>query len=326
MNFFTYETQVSRGLGLIGRSSVPKKSQKAALNASCLSGTSSPTKGGGGGGRRSLPSPRQRRNMQWAAARARSSSPERGDPSLVKSRSSGDLGARLAEDPCLRRQSSSERIDDYDLAALLRREEVTKEVVRVLAFERSAFPSLVDWAFAVLGVRVAERTLPNVQRCYRSLMKKLHPDKATQSRPVVDTVEKIHEARAICERSLCRDEVPGPPRALSVLVHCLKVGERRLLLRWMAPERQEQGPVQRYIVAAADPTGSSRPPIRLSTLEPDYSQELGRYVNLEELGTFELREEDFAARVPGLFPAKKPHFDGGRCEQGRSVMLGSGDC
>lgn len=170
-----------------------------------------------------------------------------------------------------------------------------------MAFERSTFPSIVDWAFAVLGVSVTEHTLTCVQRCYRALMKKLHPDKAAQSPLVISAVEMIQEAKAICERSLCRHEVPGAPRNLTVAAHCLRGGERRFMLRWTAPERQEKGPVQRYIVAVADPTGTSRSPIRLSTLEPDYSQELGRYVTLEELGCFELAEEEFASRVPALF-------------------------
>lgn len=292
MNFFTYETQVSRGLRLIGRTSTSGRKAENPLGASCHCPAAKPAVAG----RRSLPSPRLRRGYVPERGKTiRASSAERGctdsdsaglgDARSIH-RSCGDLGARL---------------DDHEVAEARRHEESMKEVMRVLAFERSTFPSIVDWAFAVLGVSVTEHTLTSVQRCYRALMKKLHPDKATQSRPVVDAVEIIQEAKAICERSLCRYEVPGAPRELSVVATCLKAGQRRLLLRWMPPERQEQGPVQRYIVAAQDPSGASQLPIRLSTIEPDYSQELGRYITLEELSTFELTEEDFGRRVPGLF-------------------------
>jgi len=329
MNFFTYETQVSRGLRLIGRSNTGRKKAEATLHDFLLSSSKSAVSSR----RRSLPSPSPRQRRGCAPERGstiRVSSAERGctdstasssvcpaksadsnDPAVGDSRSNhrscGDLGARPDDHEVAEERRREEAMKEvmqvlaFEVAEARRREEAMKEVMRVLAFERSTFPSIVDWAFAVLGVSVTEHTLTSVQRCYRALMKKLHPDKAAQSRPVVETVEIIQEAKAICERSLCRHEVPGAPRELSVVARCLKAGQRRLLLRWMAPERQEQGPVQRYIVAAADPSGASQLPIRLSTLEPDYSQELGRYITLDELGTFELTEEESGHRVPGLF-------------------------
>merc|ERR1712072_690432 len=91
---------------------------------------------------------------------------------------------------------------------------------------------------------------------------------------------------------------------MGIVAHCTKAGERRFRLRWQAPEGLETAPVQRYVVAAADPTSTvaaTRAPIRLSTLEPDYSQELGRYVTLDELATYELAEEEVSERVPDLF-------------------------
>lgn len=174
-------------------------------------------------------------------------------------------------------------------------------MVRVLSFERSTFASVVDWAFAVLGVSLTEHSLASVQKCYRALMKKLHPDKAAQSSRVIDAVEMIQDAKAICERSLCHHEVPGVPRLLSATMQCAKVGHRRWRMRWLAPERLEIAPVQRYVVAVADPSSASKHAIRVSTLEPDYSQELGRYVTLEELANYEIAEEDVYMRVPGLF-------------------------
>merc|ERR1719181_2436685 len=111
----------------------------------------------------------------------------------------------------------------------------------------------------------------------------------------------IQDAKSLCERSLCHHEVPSAPRRLTVTTLCPTVGQRRFGLRWLPPEHLETAPPQRYVVAVADPASASRPPIKLSTIEPDYSQELGRYVPLEELATYELSEEEASVRVPGLF-------------------------
>jgi len=282
MNFFVTETQVSRGLRLIGRNSI-----------------------GGSGTRKSqAPAESPSRSTRSPPRLHRSTSPHRRHSRATGNRGCGGSAAappRLVEESPLLAGSSPER--SREEAEKERQEEAAKEVIRVLAFERSAFPSLVDWAFAVLGVSITEKTIASTQRCYRALMKKLHPDKAVQSPSVTDAVDMIQEARAICERSLCPHEVPGVPRNLSVATHPSKAGARRFLLQWLPPERLEAAPVQRYIIAVADPRFAGAP-VRLSTLEPDYSQELGRYVPLEELRSYEVAEEDVSARVPGLFSHK----------------------
>lgn len=359
MNFFTYETQVSAGLHLIGRGDSALRKKKTARQSTPLSASfastpsreaaPTPTRAASGlkGGsppdksnhvlhqarvQRRSPGPmRHRRNSVESPGRSRAGRGHRGpaSPQLASrsdesgcarhdadgswvSQSDGDLDVtvpRLQEDAPGLHQSSSSKGNvggdaaDTELAAR-RAEEATGEAVRVLALERSAFPSVVHWAFAVLGVSQAEQTQASVQKCYRALMKKLHPDKAVQSPPVMYAVERIQEAKAICERSLCRHELPGVPRRLSATPLPGQLGERRFCVQWSAPERSERAPVLRYVVAVADPVAPSRPPIRLCTLEPDYSQELGRYVDLEELERYELAEEEASARVPGLFKQK----------------------
>jgi len=185
-----------------------------------------------------------------------------------------------------------------------RREESCREALRVLSIDKSSFASIVDWAFEVLGIAVTQHSLQSVQKSYRSLMKKLHPDKAFQSPEPVSAVEIVQEAKAICERSLSHLDVPSTPQSLVSTMTCAQLGKRRFRLRWSAPRNAESAPAQRYVIAVAAAGGSSKPPHRVCTLEPDWSEELGRYVTLEEFTTYELSEEEMEIRMPGTFKQK----------------------
>lgn len=178
-----------------------------------------------------------------------------------------------------------------------RKEEATQEVDRILSLEKGSFSFLPSWGFEVLGV--TERDIQSVRHCYRALMKKLHPDKTEQSPLLVRAVEKIHEAKIMCENSLSPQSPPGVPRCFLAHVTCSVPGRRRYRVQWSAPEPREGAPVLRYLVAIHDPWLGKV--VRLATLEPDYSQELGRFLSVEEMGVYELAEEDLGHTMPGLF-------------------------
>lgn len=176
-----------------------------------------------------------------------------------------------------------------------RHEEVNQEVQRILSFDPRSFPSLVDWGFAVLGVN--QHDIISVQRAYRAVMKKLHPDKAEQSPVVTHALERFHEAKRLCERSLLQQEPPAMPRLLRLQALCTAVGRRRFLLEWAAPEQRQAAPVLKYVVALHD--AATGRVTRITEMEPDYSAELGRFVTIEELRNYELVEEEL--KIPGLF-------------------------
>merc|ERR1719487_271865 len=130
------------------------------------------------------------------------------------------------------------------------------------------------------------------------MMKKLHPDRVAQSAAVGQAIETLREARDCCERALSRLEPPGPPRQLAAVVLATTPGSRRVRLEWAAPGQREVAPVRRYSVAAVDPSYGRA--ITVATLEPDYREELGRYVSVEEIRSYILAEEALQ-KMPSLF-------------------------
>lgn len=188
--------------------------------------------------------------------------------------------------------------------AAQREREANDEVCRILPLRREAFHSLAAWGFAVLAMQsTSQRDQASVQRSYRGLMRRLHPDKVTQTPKVVKAVEIIREAKDACERSLLRLDPPGAPRSLrSVPIDATSAGRRRFKLYWAPPANVETAPVRRYIVAALDPAYGK--PLTITILEPEYSQELGRFVSLEELASFTLAEEELQ-KMPSLWQQKR---------------------
>jgi len=79
---------------------------------------------------------------------------------------------------------------------------------------------------------------------------------------------------------------------------CSEAGRRRFRVSWAPPQEQPSAPVRRYVVAAVDPAFGQALPV--TTLEPDYSQELHRFVSVDELTSFVLAEEDLD-KMPSLW-------------------------
>lgn len=80
------------------------------------------------------------------------------------------------------------------------------------------------------------------------------------------------------------------PRCLRCETLCTTTGRRRFRLRWSPPDTRDTAPVRRYVVAALDPAYGR--PLTIAVLEPDYSEELGRFVTMEEISSHILAEEE----------------------------------
>jgi len=129
-------------------------------------------------------------------------------------------------------------------------------------------------------------------------MRKLHPDKVLATDGVERSIQLIREAKDICEKSFSRIEPPMAPQSLRYEVLDSKVGHRRYQLRWLPPAVQDAAPVCRYLVSALDPAYGK--PLTITVLEPDYSEELRRFVTTEELTSFVLAEDDLQ-KMPSLW-------------------------
>jgi len=178
-----------------------------------------------------------------------------------------------------------------------REAESRREADRILSLVQDRFPTAAVWGFHVLDV--ASRDVAAVQRGYRTLMRKLHPDKAGNDPSIVEAVEIIRKARDACERSLSRQEKPGAPRNLRSTVLCATPGKRKFRLDWTAPfEEQDAAPIRRYVVAAIDPAYGRA--LTFAVLEPDYSEELRRFVSVDELTSYVLAEEELQ-KMPSVW-------------------------
>lgn len=177
-----------------------------------------------------------------------------------------------------------------------REREALKEVSRILPLRRESFSTALAWGFAVLGVTVRDTSA--VQKGYRALMKVLHPDRAGSAPGVSKAVEVIREAKEVCERGLSNQEPPGAPRNLTYSVICATPGQRKFRLQWVPPETKAAAPVRRYVVAAVDPAYGRA--LTITVLEPDYREELRRFISVDELNSYVLAEEDLQ-KMPRLW-------------------------
>lgn len=179
-----------------------------------------------------------------------------------------------------------------------REQTATDEVSRILPLRREAYSSLAAWGFAVLQVSPsADKSA--VSSAYRNLMKRLHPDRVGHLPAVTQAIEAARQAREVCERALSQVEVPSAPLQLTCRTLCVTPGQRRVQLDWKPP-RDVRGtaPIRRYLVAAVDPAYGRA--LTVATLEPDYREELGRYVSVEEIRSHTLAEQSLQ-KMPGLF-------------------------
>lgn len=145
---------------------------------------------------------------------------------------------------------------------------------------------------------VTIRDVASVQRSYRTLMRKLHPDKAGSDPNMVRAGEIIREAKDVCERGLSKKEAPDAPRNLRSVPLCTIPGKRRFRLHWTIPEQREVAPVTKYVVAAVDPAYGRA--LTIAVLEPDYNEELRRFVSVDELSSHDLAEEELQ-KMPSLW-------------------------
>lgn len=176
--------------------------------------------------------------------------------------------------------------------------DIQREVSRILPLRRESFGSVALWGFKVLEVSPSLQDMSAVQRAYRALMRKLHPDRAGGFAEAAKAVEMVREAKEACERSLSKQEPPSVPRFLRSEMLCATAGHRQIKLCWNAPPERASAPVRRYIVAAFDPAYGKA--LTITVLEPDYSEDLRRFVSVDELTSHVLAEEDLQ-KMPQLW-------------------------
>eukprot|EP00930_Biecheleria_cincta_P100141 TRINITY_DN9175_c0_g2_i1.p1 TRINITY_DN9175_c0_g2~~TRINITY_DN9175_c0_g2_i1.p1 ORF type:complete len:833 (-),score=165.39 TRINITY_DN9175_c0_g2_i1:265-2763(-) len=169
---------------------------------------------------------------------------------------------------------------------------IGSEVDRILNLRKEDFSTPARWGFAVLDV--SSETAQDVaaaQRAYRTLMRKLHPDKAGGAcQRLAEAAEMAREAREAVARGLNKEEPPGAPTNFHYSVVSSDFGCRKLQLQWEAPRTKASAPVRRYIVAVVDPAYGR--PLNTAVLEPDYNALLGRFVPVEELTAYMLAEQE----------------------------------
>lgn len=177
-----------------------------------------------------------------------------------------------------------------------RESDACKEVSRILSLRKNPYGNPATWGFKVLGITARDQT--SVQRGFRNLMRILHPDKAGSVQGVADAAELVREAKAACERCVSNEQPPGMPRDLHADWLSGDHGNRKFRVRWAPPPALDPAPVRKYLVQVLDPAYGRF--LTVATLEPDYSEELGRYISMEEITTYVLSEEDLQ-KMPKLW-------------------------
>ncbi len=87
--------------------------------------------------------------------------------------------------------------------------------------------------------------------------------------------------------------VPGMVSAVQMTVKVgAPVGQRVLEFAWTPPDMDEftQLPLKKYIVQVFDPKFGRF--LNIATLEPDYYEDRGRFLGIEELNFFTLKEAE----------------------------------
>jgi len=208
--------------------------------------------------------------------------------------------------PCLEKQGSmasepatSPGKEAGDLST--RKQVAEEEITRLLGIHQDSFASRARWAFSVLRLPLsgAGTTIAAVQHAYRALMRTVHPDRVGPVLGLSQAIEVLRRARVEGERALDREVVPGPPRSLRArMLSADDAGLHRVKLEWGAPTMQREAPVRSYVIAAVDPAYGRA--LTVAKLEPDYSEELNRFVSIEELVSFVLAEKEMP-KMSGLF-------------------------
>jgi len=181
-----------------------------------------------------------------------------------------------------------------------RKQAAEEEISRLLGLNQDTFASRARWAFSVLRLPLsgAGATIAAVQHAYRGLMRTLHPDRVGPLLGLSQAIEVLRKARAESERTLEREVAPGQPRSLRAQVLCADAGLHRVRLEWEAPAMQREAPVRSYVIAAVDPAYGRA--LTVAKIEPDFSEELNRFVSIEELVSFVLAEQEMP-KMSSLF-------------------------
>lgn len=199
--------------------------------------------------------------------------------------------------------SSDVRDDQAVQADLLqmREQEASEEVARILQLQegKRAFRSELAWAKAVLGLDAAAAEVSLVHQAFRSLMRKLHPDRIGACDGATEAMDELRKAKQLCEHKMKFAELhpPAAPMRLTSAVLCAAPGRRRIRVSWQSPTAVSS-PIRKYLVAALDPSFGQ--PLTITVLEPEYNDELKRYLSLEELTSCVLAEEDLV-KMPAFF-------------------------
>lgn len=170
------------------------------------------------------------------------------------------------------------------------------EIARILRLRKNAYRSMSEWGAAVLNCGRLQH-----HHAFRELMRILHPDRIGSSSDASTAIELVKEARAHCERASLRAEPPCPPKNLTASMLCGEPGRRRILIEWGAAPGSlgcESAPIKRYIVQVHDPAYGRA--IKIAVLESDYSEELRRFVPVEELRSYVL-DEQHLRKMPSVF-------------------------
>jgi len=193
---------------------------------------------------------------------------------------------------------SKEIADGTNLSA--RKQVAENEISRLLGLHQDTFASRARWAFSVLRLPSsgAGTTIAAVQHAYRGLMRTVHPDRVGPLLGLSQAIEVLRKARVESERALEREVVPGQPRSLRAHMLHADAGLHRVKLEWEAPAMRREAPIRSYVIAAVDPTYGRA--LTVAKLEPDYSEELNRFVSIEELVSFVLAEKEMP-KMSGLF-------------------------
>lgn len=173
--------------------------------------------------------------------------------------------------------------------------------------DKGQFESVAAWGFAVLNV--IDKSENSVQTSYRSLMKLLHPDRARGTNAetciaIANAANAVREAKDACLRDVSKQQVPAPPSNFRYATLCAMPGQRRIDLRWDPPPGADDPKtnVRKYIVAVVDPAFGRG--VTVNILEPDYREDLGRFVTINELTSYTLAEDELQ-KLPALWQQRR---------------------
>ncbi|CAD7933059.1 unnamed protein product [Amoebophrya sp. A25] len=159
------------------------------------------------------------------------------------------------------------------------------------------------WAYDVLGVSWRTATLSDVQKKWKLLMVKYHPDKsvgitnANDREVISNAFDKIKRAQKIAEDEIKRMHYRTPEliRGIRAVPLCEIAGQRAYRITWKPPTTgesasylEETPQIEKYHIQVFDPRFGKF--LTVSVLEGDYDVEAKRVLKIEEINSFKLEE------------------------------------